>query len=76
MGVPYYLRDKKQVEFDVLAVEKGATTATGLRIQGVMYRGECFGCGPAAIFRTATLVKQLVDIKIPFYSSNWRLPWQ
>ena len=59
--------DPRQVAFDVATVQSGAI-ARGLNVEitGVMYRGQCFGCGPGVAWKTYSLIQALKAANIPF----------
>jgi RHS repeat-associated protein len=61
---------KQQVQFDAAAIDKGAyapSLPSGRNvINGIMYRGICFGCGPIAIWRSKELVDALAERAVFF----------
>jgi hypothetical protein len=62
--------DSRQIEFDSYAVERGALTATTPTIRGVMYRGQCMGCGLNSINLNWRLTNRLIERGVYFEATK------
>ena len=60
----------RQIEFDSYAVEKGALTVSTPPIRGVMYRGQCMGCGLNSIDLNLRLTNRLIERGVYFEATK------